>query len=590
MHDPTAGGSPPAVWATGVDRDPRLVLRLDVGPMTAVAFADPWLAVARGAQLLAGSGEKLRELPCDEPVRCLAFATLAGEPHLVSGHRGGRLRLWRIADSSVRETVETGPHDVVQLHLTETGVVTRDAQCSVQCWSLPSLEPIGVPRTAFSVSGGRHVLLLAGDDGLTLDNGALSLLTELTRLRSVTLSVVDGRDCATVMDDSHLIATLDLATGALVAPPIKAHRNVRPDGLRKVAGLHPPLAVLANTLAVPTPWRVHLWDLRTSQELVPPLTGPVARSLVQTVTWQDRELLLTASPHDGVVALWDLARPVSRPPGHGQPICAVTVVDEIVVSADEGGTIVARHTADGALLTEPLRTGVESTRALAAWRHGDRIVAAQGAGSRYLSDGRLRLWDLVSLEPSTIDTKHPYVHWLSLVGDTLVTYAPPGMLKVWHRHDGTLLAETDTGIRSKLTGFTTGMAAGTGFAALSSTAGPLLVYTLDDLTVTLSQTGTATVLAASGPHLVTTDGVWHLSGARVGPALPEIVLAAPHTWPAAFLARADGTISLADLETGADLCPPVHLPTAPRAMTVTPDGDLIVAYGSDLARLHPPTT
>ena len=573
-----------------------------------------------------------RELPCSEPVRCLSFAMMAEDPVLVSGHDGGWLRIWGIVDPSLRKTVDTGDDDLVELYVAESGrraqVVTRDSEWRVQRWSLPTGEQVGVPDAAQACSlyggrlaDGRHVLLMGGDDLSLwdLDGGGLLNLRvpqELMRVRIVALSTVDGRDCVTVVDEAHLVITFDLATGALISAPITAHVNRRPDGLMQMHGTsspHPKLAAVSGTLAVPTQWRVHLWNLGTSRQEKPAITGPVAGSLVQAVRWQDRDLLLTGSADDGVVALWNLDLPVVRAPGHDERVCRVVLADptDVVVSADEGGTIVARHGKDGHLVAAPLATGIESTRALAAWFDGHDVIAAQGAGSRYVSDGNLRRWNMTTGEQygPPIDAHRTYLHFLSRVdllgGEALVTFVPGGMLKIWGLADGALLAETPTGVTSKVTGFGTAIIEGKAFAVLSSYSQAMTLYSLDDLAappIIIPEAGDDIVLDVVGPHVVAahfddersrpdTVRVWHISGRQIGPDIrgsAAVTAAAARTWPAVYIGRVDGTVSLTDMETGRDLCPPVLLPTRPSTMTVTSNGDLVVGFGSDLARLRPP--
>src|SRR6266498_520430 len=141
-------------WATGTDLDPRLHLKVHVGPVTAMAFGvlgqRPLLAVGsrerdsrvgesshrlRVWDVLSGQS---RELPCGDPARCLSFATMAEDPVLVSGHDGGWLRIWGVVDSSLRRTVDTGDDDLDELYVAESGrrahVVTSDSHCRVQRW------------------------------------------------------------------------------------------------------------------------------------------------------------------------------------------------------------------------------------------------------------------------------------------------------------------------------------------------------------------------------------------------------------------------------------------------------------------------
>ncbi|MFI0480924.1 WD40 repeat domain-containing protein [Actinomadura sp. 9N215] len=657
--DDLAGAGPGAAlwradWATGTDLDPRLLLKLHVGPVMSVAWGEigerPLVAVGTREQdeALGGARYRLRvwdvlslrsrDLPCAEPVRCLAFAVTEEGPVLVSGHDGGRLRIWDVADASLRKAVETGGDDLHDLYVVDdqygaesdrrTPMVTLDARGRVRLWSLPTGEQAGEldAPVAYTIRGGRLAdgrrVLLTGGHGLSLwdlDGGGrlpLPVPQESRRVRDVVLFTSDGRDRAVIISDYISISAYDLATGARLSDPIDAHVNRSPDGLMRVwsdPGPSVKLAAVSGTLAVPTPQRVHLWDLETSQQRHPPLVGPVACSTVQTVRWQDRDLLLTGSSYDGVVALWNLDRPVTRAPGHGRHINGVTLAGTagVVVSADEGGTLVARHAVSGRPVTAPLATGVERTRGLAAWADGREIFAATGAGSRYVPDGRLRRWNMTAgvQHGRPVQTHGTYLHCLARVrvggDDVLVTFGPDRMFKLWRPADGALLAETMTGLSAMVTGFATGADGGRPLAAVSTYGRPMTLHALDDLTLTpiiIPEAGDDIVLDVAGPHVVaghavherggpTTVRVWNVSGGRFGADVrgpAEVTSAAVRAWPTAYIGRADGTVSLTDLETGGDLCPPVLLPSRPNAMTVTGDGDLIVGFGADLARLRPP--
>jgi WD40 repeat protein len=635
-------------WASGTDLDPRLRLKLHVGPVRTVAWGvvhqRPLIAACTREPAEDGSGARYRlrvwdalsgqsrELPCTEPARCLSFAVTADGAVLVSGHDGGWLRIWNVADSSLRTTVDIGDDHVLDLYVAESGdraqAVTIDAQWRVHRWSLPTGEKLGVLDTSrtYSMCGGRLVdgrqVLLTAGDGLSawdLDGGGrlgLRVPREAQRVRSVVLGTAGGRDCVTVVDERHAVVTFDLATGVQPSAPVTAHVNLRPDGLMRMWSdprPHAKLAVVSGTLAVPTPWRVHLWDLDTSQPRYPPIAGPVARCEVQAVRWQDRELLLTASAYDGVVALWDLDLPVVREPGHDQRVSRVALTEpaEVAVSVDEGGTIVARHGIGGQLLADPLATGIESTHALAAWRDGDSVIAATGAGSRYVTDGNLRRWNVTTGRPygPRIPAHLTYLHWLSRVllhgRQALVTFGPGGMLKIWRPADGALIAETPTGVRSKVTGFATGVIDGRPYAALSSYGQPMTLHPLDDLTAPptiVPEAGDDIVLAIAGPQILAahfddertranTLRVWNASGDRLGPAVrtgAAVTSAAVRSWPAVYVGRADGTVSLTDVAEGRDLCAPLLLPARPSALAVMNNGDLVVAFGSDVARVRPP--
>lgn len=647
-------GSDPGVepwrvdWASGTDLDPRLRLKLHVGSVMAMAWGvwgdRPLIAVCTREEDDRGGGTtyrlriwdvlsgRSRDLPCAEPVWCLSFALMDDDPVLLSGHREGRLRIWSVAGSSLRRVVDTGDDQVDELYVAESGqraqVVTRNMEGRLQRWSLPDGEPLGSldGPLALSMSGARladgaHVLL-AGGDGLSLwdlDGGRrlpLRVPPALRQVRGVVLAPVAGRDCMTLVAEDRSVVTFDLASGMQTSTPVTAHILRRPDGVMEMSSNPGPIARLtavSGTIAVPTPWRVHLWDLGTSRQEQPPITGPVGRSLVQTVWWQDRELLLTGSAHHGVVALWDLEIPVVRPPGHAAPVSRVVLAEptNTVLSADLGGTIVARDSTSGQPVTAPLATGIESTQALATWLDGRDVIAATGAGSWYVSDANLRQWNISTGEQHAppIKAHYRHLHCMSRVrlptGEALVTYGPGQMLKIWRLPDVALAAEVEIDVRSKVTGFATGVIDGRAWVAISSYTQPMMLYALDDLTappIVIPEAGSDRVLDLVGPHVVAarfnyerempkTLRVWDLSGRRVGPDIrstAEITSAAGRAWPAVYVGRADGTVSLTDVETGRDLCHPMLLPDRPHDLTVTGDGGLLVAFGSDVARVHPP--
>ncbi|MGW4463662.1 WD40 repeat domain-containing protein [Micromonospora sp. NPDC004704] len=644
-------GPPPwqVKWASATDLDPRLHLKLHVGPVLAMTWGvhsqRPLIAVCTGENDEYGGGPRYRlrvwdvlsghsrSLPCAEPSRCLSFALMDDDAVLVSGHEEGWLRIWGVTDSSLRREVDTGDDHLEELHVVESGqrtqVVTRDVRGRVQRWSLHSGEPLGVMDTppTFSMSAGlladgRRVLLTGGD-GLSLwdlDDGRrlpLRIPQEFSRARGVVLSTVAGRDCATLVSEVKSVATFDLDTGTQTSGTITAHVNRRPDGLMRMWSApdpHARLAVVSGTLAVPTRWRIHLWNLNTSQEVRPPLAGPAGQSVVQSVRWQGRDLLLTGSTHDGVVALWDLEQqPVVRAPGHDEPVSRVVSVEpaDVVVSADQGGAIIARDSASGGLVAAPLQTGIEGTQALASWLDGRDLITATGAGSAYVKDGNLRQWNVSTGDQHAppIPAHRAYLHCISRIrlqqGEALVTFGPGKMLKIWRLPDCKLVAEVETEVLSKVTGFATGVIDGRAWVGLSSYSQPMTLYALDDLTappIFIPEAGNDVVLDIVGSHVVAarpeyehtglkTVRVWKISGGRIGPDIhnaAEITSAAGRAWPAVYIGRADGSVALTDVETGHDLCLPMLLPSRPSVLSVTADGDLVVGFGSDVARVRPP--
>lgn len=637
-------------WASSTDLDPRLLREVHAGAVTALAWAvvggRAVLAAATSENAAAGraSAYELRlwdvesgdsqPLPCTESVRCLAFVSAAGATLLVSGHRQGLVRVWDVRDQTLRGTLDTGGDHLRDLLVAGAGsdahVVTLDVRGQVQRWSLTTGARLGVvdaPK-ARSICGGALAdgrrVVLTGGDGLALwDLGdgrrlPLPVPQELGRVARAVLSAAGGRDLVTVVDEFQSIRTFDVSTGQWIGPAITAHVEDGSDSLMGTVrdqNQAPQIAVVKGKLAVATRWRVRVWDLETSQALPPPVTGAVAGALVREVQWQGRPMLLTGSSHDGVVGLWDLDRPAVLAPGHGERVARVCLVEraDVVVSADEGGTLVAREVAGGRPAAAPLATGVGGLRALAAWQEGGDLVAATGAGRHHARDGSLRWWNLTGGKPfrPPVEAHTAYLHWIARVllpdGPALVTFGSEGMFKIWRQADGALSAASASGLKSKVSGFVTGVIGGRTVAVLSSTGQPLRVHDLEDLAAeptVVPEAGHDVVLDMVGSRIITgrvddpysgptTVRVWTAAGERVGAEIggtAVVVAAAVREWPAVYIARADGTVALTDLETGRDLCPAVLLPAKPTSLAVTRDRELIVGFGSDVARIAPPNT
>ena len=639
-------------WASGTDLDPRLLFKLHVAPggsssIAAVAWAEsehsPWLAVStyevddqgflcyrlRLWDVLVGQSSLMQ---CDDPARCLVFTMQVGGPVLVSGHDSGQVRFWDVASSSLMGTVEVSSERLVDLFVWEldgSGIlVSRDIEGRVRRLSLPGgapLDAIGITEAQSMRGGqlkdGRHVLLFGGEEVTLWDvvSGTrvpARVPENLGQVGGAVLSSVDGRDCATVFDETRKIRTFDLTTGEEVSAPITAHVNARPDGLMRMWRDSSPrthLAVVGTVLAVPTPWHVWLWDLATGKLACPPLSGVVAHSTVQAIRWKGRDLLLTASPYDGVVGIWDLETDAARSVGHLQHVVRISVAEPggAVVSVDEGGTILSRSQRDDELVAEPLETGVESTCSLAAWMDGSQVFAATGAGSIYVANGEVRCWNVTggSVLGSPLPAASMAVRWLAIVDfeneSLLVTLAPNGKLKVWRPSDGELLASASVVAPGAVTGFAASIIDGRPKAVLSTARGSLLVYALDDLPAEPSLVAARAdevVLDAAGPYFISmrqkraqmggsTLRGWLFSGRPVGPAITSkstITSVAVQSWPAVCLGRADGSVSLIDLESGDELCQPIYLPSRPNAMAALANGGIAIGFGGDVACVRPP--
>ncbi|MFI0486553.1 WD40 repeat domain-containing protein [Actinomadura sp. 9N215] len=633
-------------WATETDMDPRLLFGLHLGMVSAVAMdvvserpliagfvdAGPMEYRLWACDLLSG---RTIETFCEAVATCLSFGHLDGEPALVSGHEDGRLQFWSMADGSLQNTIVTCDEKLRDLYLAGSEAVTRDWTGSIRRWSVPTGELLGVitPSQGLALCGGRltdgrHVLLTC-DEGLTLWDvpswypQRLPVPSEFKNVRGAMLSIVDGRDCVTIINEYFLAATFDLETFVQIGAPIAGHINRRGGELTRIwrgSEPHAKPAVVGETIVVPTRWRVHLWDLRTRHEERPPLAGPVAQSRVAAVHWQGRDLLLTASSYDGVLALHDLGRPVDREPGHDQRISgiALTPAKDAVVSVDEGGTILARRASDGHPLAAPLNTGVEVTHAITAWQDQGDIIAATGSGSTDVSDKRLYRWNVTrgGRHGEPIEAHRRFVPWIQRAQvreeEVLVTtggalpprVGQPSVIRVWSTGDGALLGEASTDTRSMTSGFVTGIIDGHPVAVLSTYSQPMTLLALDDLSAPLRHIPQAEddiVLDIINSHIIAAAATpehnpsgeihaWDAAGNRFGPGVQGTTGAtavAVKEWPEIYIGWEDGTVTLVDLTTG-ELRKARRFPRRPTALTVLGNGGLIVAFGSDLARVAIP--
>jgi hypothetical protein len=187
-------------------------------------------------------------------------------------------------------------------------------------------------------------------------------------------------------------------------------------------------------------------------------------------------------------------------------------------------------------------------------------------------------------------------------GEQVLVVVDRDLLQLRRAADGMLLDE----VRKHRGTFrlVTGPSDGDPIAVISAVDRPPDVFRLEELAVPPSPVlGLSGGFAAAldGPYLVAGSlaerqsgwrTVWScdLSGDPLGPDIigPPITSVAIATWPAVYIARTDGTVSLTDVESGHDLCPALQLPTDARSIATADNGDLLVGLGTDLARFKPP--
>ncbi|SNY60166.1 hypothetical protein SAMN05421748_12164 [Paractinoplanes atraurantiacus] len=327
-------------------------------------------------------------------------------------------------------------------------------------------------------------------------------------------------------------------------------------------------------------WRVRLWDPETSAPAGPSLAGPVSAARLRSVRWQGREMLLTGSEDEGVVALWDLDQPVDRAPGHEERIIRISRAEpaDVIVSIDDAAVMVARDCADGSVLSRVAVPGFERPHFVQAWSGGAGLAAAFGAGNDHHPDPCLHRVDLPSgelcrPEPDLGVSRIRRALRTRVNGQAvLVTLAGHKRPRVWRADDLEILGEVATEVEFA-SGFVSATTSdGRPVLAVTTRSDGMLICPLDDLTappLVVPAVGDDVAIAAVGSRVVVRrrDGAapraWDTSGnlLAAGVRRPSPVThAAVRSWPQVYVAHADDTVSLVDLEAGRDVGPPLLLP------------------------------
>ena len=338
-------------------------------------------------------------------VNSVAFSAVGHT--LASGHSGGALRLWDVADPAhprMLGSIPTGAAAVnwVAFSPGERMLASGSVDGAVRLWDVTDParpRPLGQPLTGgvgavetvtFSPSG--HTLASSDDDGAV----RLWDVTDPARPRPLGQPQASGAGVLSVAfsPDGDTLASGSL-DGAVRLWDVTDPARPRPLGQPQAGGTGTVYSVAfspgGHTLASGSlDGAVRLWDVTDPARPRPlgqPLTGSAA---VASLTFSPDGDTLASSSGEGAVRLWDVADP-AHPRPLGQPLTgAVAAVVSVAFSPD--GHTLASGSLDGTIrlwnLPQTVLTGGTGTMYSVAFSPGGHTLAGGSA------DGAVWLWDV----------------------------------------------------------------------------------------------------------------------------------------------------------------------------------------------------
>ncbi|MFB7464797.1 WD40 repeat domain-containing protein [Streptomyces sp. NPDC056224] len=529
------------------------------------------------------------------------------EPELV----GNWTADYRDKDASIRrrETAVLGASRVV---------LCAGADQALHVWDLTtSTQRTDDIRAIRSAAAGDGLLALSPDPGERTDlwdliagrrGGRISTGNAVgvgPRATSRSL-VLQGRMVSLAAEPDGTVTVLDAVEGWPSGRPLTGHTE-RVCAMDTVPAGQATLAVTASLDQT-----VRVWDLETRMQQGEPLTGHTGQVWdLDTTLVEGRPVALTAG-EDRTVRMWDLTQVHGggrHRSGHTGAVVALTttILDgkPVAITAGSDKTVRTWDVATGQQVTDASQTvaAVMTTADV----DGRPVVVTAGP------DATLHILDPVSGREVRSATPSHHGRVLAMATANLdgvpvaVTAGSDRTVGVWDLNTGKALCEPLTGHSSRVTAVATTVLDGRPIAV---TGGWDKSVRLWDLTTgrqvdgpltghTDWVTSVATATLPSGPAAVTKgrDGtvcLWDLSSmAQVGSheltesgASGAIAVSSTDDGRLVAAISHDNTVRFLDLATGRRATTDYLLPLPVHALTAAPNGDLVVAFGPEVAVLR----
>ncbi|MFI8454606.1 WD40 repeat domain-containing protein [Kitasatospora sp. NPDC085464] len=505
-------------------------------------------------------------------INSLATVPIEGRPVVVGGSVDGRVRVWDPAAPAGRGellSIRTGTVRALATAVVDGRpvVVTGHGWGTVRRWDLltgrefgAGSDPVGEShaRTDPSSDPGPGPDADFDADSDIADGGGRQCATmEINAMTHVVATDPAFESPLAVSANAYETCIRDLATGEQVGEPGPGF--VEAAAVSVLRGR--PVALLAGSGGP-----VHVWDLSASRHLRPPLIGH--RGTVRaaaTAVVKDRHFAVTGGD-DESVRVWDLdgerdervgSGAGRRPAGHTGPVHRVTtaVVDgrSVIVTGAEDGTVRVWDLDGGEQLGEPLAGHTAAVSQVTVATVEGRPVLLTRDRTR-----TVRVLDLTTREElhgrSTQEYSSSFIDFFGAVEDRFVAVTWEG--RVWD-----LTASAWIGVQPKQRCA----------LALESLAGRHVILT---------------GCAGEPVHL------WDMvTGDRIGPSFVGLtgrVRAGAAGMldgrPVVAAGGDDGTARVWDATTGRQIGA-YAFPADVRGLAVTPDGRLVVAFGTDITVL-----
>jgi WD40 repeat protein len=353
-------------------------------------------------------------LPVGTSVSAVAIGELGDYTVALTGAADGTVKVWDLSAGQEYGEALTGHTNRVESIAIgafngRSVVLTASADGTARIWDLVERHQLGAELAAHKRTvrdadlgqlDGRPVAITGGDDkavhiwDLTdvFDGGdarldGSPLIGPADAVTAVCAAEFDGRTVALVGDAAGMLSRWDLTDRRQIGEPVMAHVYWSGSGVRSaVTGLLKgrPVALTCGR------GEARLWDLRTLQQVAPPLRGHVEDIVAATLTDDGASLSVTVGL-DRTARIWDLN--AEQPDeGHSRPVGCMAASEvfgrPLLVTGGQDATARLWDLRTRTQIGQPMKGHSGEVSAVAIQVLDGRAIVATGG-----SDTTVRLWD-----------------------------------------------------------------------------------------------------------------------------------------------------------------------------------------------------